>query len=243
MFILIPETPTLTETLELLGADLDNHEWIERRAGLQRKRKSPSGDRSDSPGRKPKSPKPSVSGTTVQQVLHGPIGQLQGKSIRFENDTPTLHELFCDEVLPEKIPSPVPLPEPTKVVQWGNPQTQWLEGFVGKWRVAFSYFMAWYSDNIETIQTVKTHPKVNPLRFHELYRPIQEHETLGRKLDAEITQHIRSNNFTFDLKLDLELSHAIEITLSEGHWGIWKCVDRFANYCNLVLTSHLGTQQ
>lgn len=232
----------LTETLELLGSDLDNHEWIERRARLQRKRKPGDREHSSPPARKPKHSDEPGSSSGISQVLQGSLGQLQGKTIRFEDDTPTLHELFCDEVLPEKIPSPVPLPEPTRVVQWGNPQTQWLEGFVGKWRVAFSYFMAWYSDNIEAIETTEQHPNIDHTRFHELFRPIQQHYNLAKKLDKDITQHIKSNNYTYNLKLDLDLSHAIEITLSEGHWGIWKCVDRFASYCNILLTSHLGTQ-
>ncbi len=53
----------------------------------------------------------------MQKVLSGSIGQLEGKSITFNDDLPTLSELFCDETLPPSPSSPIHLPDP---LEWYN---------------------------------------------------------------------------------------------------------------------------
>lgn len=173
------------------------------------------------------------------------IGQLGGTSIILTNDsdplpteeTPTLHELYCDETIPEKSPEPVPMPGPVRIVQWSNTQNRWLEGTAGKWRVAFSYFLSWYKNNIDLIQQVESHPKTDYVTFHELYLPIKQHYTDSILTQNKIKDKIKNQDFNHDIILDLELSHAIEVAISDGHWGIWPCVDRLANYCNIILTS------
>ena len=125
-----------SEELDLLGEDdPQRSEWVQRRARLHRKRVSPEGNESSGEPN-PKQATPRHSG--VQQVLRGELGQLGGKRVHFENDTPTLRVLFCEEQLPERCPSPIPMASPVQIVSWGDPKTQWAEGTVGKWRVAFS---------------------------------------------------------------------------------------------------------
>lgn len=177
-------------------------------------------------------------------MLSGSIGQLKGKSIYFEPKSPdvlpTLTELFCDEVLEESPVDPVPLPEPTKIVQWGDFKTQWAEGYIGKWRVAFSNFMAWYNHNIDAIETVERDPCTNQSVFRELIQPIQQHAADARILKLKIEDKITKTDFTNDTHLDMSLTRCIQRTLTDNPEGIWPCVDKLANYCNVILAS-LGT--
>lgn len=168
-------------------------------------------------------------------MLRGELGQLGGKRVHFENDTPTLSELFCDEQLPERSPSPIPMPSPVQIVSWGDPKTQWAEGTVGKWRVAFSYFRAWYEDNIDAITIVENDPRTDHQKFHELYIPIKIFHADSIEIQKKIQQKIDNRDFCFDMCLDLGLTHGIQMALSTSHWGIWPCVDRLATYCNQIL--------
>lgn len=174
-------------------------------------------------------------------MLSGSIGQLEGKSISFIDDLPSLTELFCDETLPPSPTSPINLPEPSRVVQWGDFKAQWVEGYIGKWRVAFSNFMCWYRNNIAQIETVEGDPCTNANVFRELYLPIKQHAMDARMLKMKIEDKILKGDFSHDVHLDMTLTQCIQTTLSDDPAGIWPCVDRLANYCNVILAS-IGTQ-
>lgn len=221
--------PAFTETLELLSdSDPEKLEWIKKRRNrLQRKRGADSQDGETTPPKQHKS-------NSRGKVLQNPIKE--GEPTYYDA-SPSLHQLYCEETLPTRSPSPVPLPDPIKVVQWGDPRTQWLEGNIGKWRVAYSYFMSWYNDNIETIELVEKCEKTNYNTFHELYLPIKQHHADAMLQQKLIEKHIEQKDFGYDLHLDLALSHGIEVALSTGHWGIWQCIDRLAAYCNIILHS------
>ncbi|AVR53747.1 NP1 protein [Pileated finch aveparvovirus] len=153
-------------------------------------------------------------------------------------------ELYCDEEMPESDPEEgpsdqIPPPKPRDYVIWGNDKKRWIESFVRKWQCAFGTFLDWWYCNIRRVNAVYTKVEHTPYKetFMDLWTEIREFYDMACDTERQIQENINSDNWTYNLHLDLQLTKGLEQTMGDYPLTIWCKVDELAKWCNQQIFS------